>query len=175
MPQNAMDNPLVLPMLGLLAESPRQQYALFAELRDRYAFLRVKTSTVYTLVGSLERNGLAALDGEQEVSLTREGIAELRRRVEAHLREADPNADPKFAIALAYLGILPPGDAAALLRERAQALKADARAADEVLRESGVAELHMIEGHFLASRLRHDATWLNRLAGRIESGDLAWP
>jgi len=30
----------------------------------------------------------------------------------------------------------------------------------------------MIEAHFLASRLRHDATWLTRLAERIENGDL---
>lgn len=168
-----MDNPLVLPMLGLLAESPRHQYALFAELRDRYAFLRVKTSTVYTLVGTLERRGLVELD--ETVTLTKAGLAELARRVEAHLLEADPNADPKFAIALAYLGVLPREHAAVLLRERAGKLKEDLRATSEVLRRSGVAELHMIEGHFLASRLRHDVAWLNRVADRIDRSELNWP
>ncbi|MCP2258128.1 DNA-binding transcriptional regulator, PadR family [Streptoalloteichus tenebrarius] len=176
-----MDNPLVLPMLGLLAESPRHQYALLTELRARYAVLRAKTSTVYTLVRTLARHGLVTLDEaadtaeRQEVRLTQAGLDELRRRVEAHLLDGDPNADPKFMIALAYLGALAPARAVELLRERARNLRADLRSVTDVLDRPDLRELHMIEAHFLASRLRHDAAWLTRLADRIETGDLEWP
>lgn len=67
----ATDSPLVLPLLGLLLEHPRHQYALLAELRDRYG-LRVRTGSVYTLVGSLRDAGWieqaddAGADGKPE-------------------------------------------------------------------------------------------------------------
>ncbi|WP_344859552.1 PadR family transcriptional regulator [Amycolatopsis ultiminotia] len=175
MPQNALDNPLVLPMLGLLVESPRHQYALLRELRTRYAFLPVKTATVYTLVQSLAQEGLVSVaeTGErQQVTLTEAGLADFRARVERQLAESDPNADARFLIALAYLGVLPRDRAVGLLRERADGLRADRQALTATIERAGVEELHMIEAHFLASRLRHDATWLARLAGRLEAGEL---
>ncbi|WP_255951810.1 PadR family transcriptional regulator [Streptomyces odontomachi] len=177
MPQNALDNPLVLPMLGLLAERPCHQYALLSQLRVRYPVLRPKTSTVYTLVGSLQRAGLVELaDGERaEARLTEAGFTELKRRVAHDLSETDPNADPRFLIALAYLGALGPERATALVRDRAQRLRADRRALTRTLDRLDAPELHMIEAHFLAARLDHDAAWLRRLADRIDRGELGWP
>lgn len=179
-PQNALDNPFVLPMLGLLVESPRHQYALLRELRSRYPFLPAKTSTIYTLVRSLAQRGFVDLeeaDGteRQQVRLTDAGFADFRERVETQLITGDPNVDPKFMIALAYIGVLAPKRAAGLLRDRANHLRSDRQALTETLERPGVQELHMIEAHFLASRLRHDATWLTHLAERIETGELDWP
>lgn len=181
MPQNALSNPLVLPILGLLIERSRHQYALLSELRRRYPFLGARTSTVYTLVGSLARHGLVDLDESttesepQQVSLTAAGATELRARVEQQLVDADPSRDPKFMMALAYLGMLTPERASALLRERVENLRAELRATTDTLDSLDTPELHMIEAHFLASRIEHDATWLTHLADRIEHGDLAWP
>ncbi|MBB4685689.1 PadR family transcriptional regulator [Amycolatopsis jiangsuensis] len=175
MPQNALDNPLVLPMLGLLVESPRHQYALLRELRTRYAFLPVKTATVYTLVQTLARQGLVAVaeeDERPEVSLTEAGFADFRERVERQLSESDPNVGARFVIALAYVGVLPRERAVRLLRDRADALRADRRALAETIGKAGLAELQMVEAHFLESRLRHDAGWLTRLATRLEAGEL---
>lgn len=181
MPQNALDNPLVLPILGLLVEQPRHQYALLSELRQRYPFLRAKTSTVYTLVQTLVGHGLVVVDAKPEGSarpqatLTPAGVAELRQRVERHLLDADPSVDPRFMIALAYLGILTRRRATEVLQERATQLCANREALNEVLERPEMEELHMVEVYFALSRLEHDAKWLTRLARRVENGELHWP
>jgi DNA-binding PadR family transcriptional regulator len=180
MPQNALDNPLVLPILGLLVEQPRHQYALLRDLRVRYPFLRAKTSTVYTLVASLERGGLVAVDsaGPQErqpVSLTARGFGEFQGMVERQFRDADPSGDPRFLIALAYLGALGRERAALLLRGRAEDLRDEHKHSAALLAGTDVSELHMIEVHFLAARFTHDAAWLDAVADRIDRGELAWP
>ena len=181
MPQNALSNPLVLPILGLLVEQPRHQYGVLSELRLRYPFLHAKTSTVYTLVQSLLGNGLVALDNTAEgstptqVTLTPAGVTELRQRVERHLLDTDPSVDPRFMIALAYLGILTPRRAIDVLRERAAELRSSRDALTDSLNRPDIRELHMIEVHFAASRLEHDATWLTRLAQRIKNSELDWP
>jgi len=177
-PTNALDNPLVLPMLGLLVETPRPQYALLRELRSRYPFLNAKTSTVYTLVGTLARHGLLepAGDGEpQPVRLTDAGLADFRDRIERQLADADPNLDSRFLIALAYLGALPPERAVTLLRDRAGRVREQHRELAETLRRTDMPEMHMLEAHFLASRLRHDADWLARTADRMTTGELVSP
>ena len=177
-PTNALDNPLVLPMLGLLVETPRHQYALLRELRTRYPFLNPKTSTVYTLVSTLTRHGLVEPGGDgdpQPVRLTDAGLADFRERIERQLRDADPNLDSRFLIALAYLGALPSARAVSLLRDRADRVQAQHRELSATLDSADLPEMHMIEAHFLVSRLRHDAAWLSRTAARIESGDLAPP
>ncbi|WP_020662160.1 PadR family transcriptional regulator [Amycolatopsis benzoatilytica] len=178
MPTNALDNPLVLPMLGLLVETPRHQYALLRELRDRYPFLNAKTSTVYTLVATLTRHGLiepAAEGDPQPVRLTRAGLTDFRDRIERQLADADPNLDSRFLIALAYLGALPPDHAVTLLRDRARRVRDQHRELAETLQKADVPEMHMLEAHFLASRLRHDADWLSRTADRMAAGDLVPP
>lgn len=181
MPQNALDNRLVLPMLGLLVEHPRHQYALLRDLRERYPFLQAKTSTVYTLVRSLARHRLvdlvaaAAGSERQQVRLTDAGFADFRERVENQLAESDPNIDPKFMIALAYVGVLGPERAAGLLRDRAARLRSDRLALTGSLDRADLQEVRMIEVHFLVSRLRHDAAWLAGLAERIDDGQLDWP
>jgi DNA-binding PadR family transcriptional regulator len=177
-PTNALDNPLVLPMLGLLVESPRHQYALLRDLRARYPFLSAKTSTVYTLVATLTRHGLLEPDGDgepQPVRLTESGLADFRERIERQLAEADPNVDARFLIALAYLGALPPERAVTLLLDRADRLRGEYARLAELLDRDDLPELHMIETHFLSSRLRHDADWLARTARRIADGDLVPP
>ena len=54
MPKSALDNPLILPILGLLVERPRHPYAVFAGLRRRYPYLHVRNATVYTLLDTLK-------------------------------------------------------------------------------------------------------------------------
>ena len=60
MPKNALDNPLVLPILGLLVEQPRHAYAVFSEVRSRYGYLEVRNATVYTLLDRLTAEGWVA-------------------------------------------------------------------------------------------------------------------
>ncbi|NKY49662.1 PadR family transcriptional regulator [Nocardia vermiculata] len=176
MPQNALDNPLVLPILGLLVEQPRHPYALFSELRRRYDYLRVRNATVYTLLDRLTAEGWigAANDERGTLTPTESGRTALAERVRHQLREADPAGGPAFVTALAYLGILEPGQATAVLATRVQLIEQTIRELEQAIHTSGEPEIHMIEAHYLLARLRHDLDWLERTAHRIEAGELGW-
>jgi DNA-binding PadR family transcriptional regulator len=176
-PKSALDNPLILPILGLLVEQPRHPYAVFAELRRRYPFLQARSATVYTLIETLK-----ALDwvetrdaGEHEtLHPTSTGAGALAERVEAEVRGGDLTGGPSSVAALAYLSIMPPRRAARALRARATAIGDEARQLQEALDGAGTAEIHMIEVHYLLSRLKHDIQWLTGTAHRIETGELTW-
>jgi DNA-binding PadR family transcriptional regulator len=176
-PTSALDNPLILPILGLLAERPRHPYAVFSELRQRYSYLRVRNATVYTLLDTLRaRDWVAAPDaGEREaLRLTSAGASALAERVEAELRAGDLTGGPSFMAALAYVSILPPDRAAAALRARTAVISDETRRLRQVLDDAGGPEIHMIEVHYLLARLEHDRQWLTTAARRIETGELAW-
>jgi DNA-binding PadR family transcriptional regulator len=180
MPLRATDNPLVLPLLGLLLEHPRHQYALLAGLRERYQHLRVRTSSVYTLVGSLVEAGWieAADTGEPhrvDFRLTADGVAEFRGRVVADLLDTDPANASRFVTALAYVGILDRGTASATLGRRVSALRQRADDLDAALGTAGVAAVHMIEVEFVASQTRHDIAWLDRFRQQILEPSYEWP
>lgn len=178
MPKSALDNPLILPILGLLVEQPRHPYAVFAELRRRYPFLQARNATVYTLIDTLKALGLIeTMDaGEHEMlHPTSAGAGALAERVETEVRGGDLTGGPSAVAALAYLSIMPPGRAAEALRARAAAAGDEARRLQESLDGAEAAEIHMIEVHYLLSRLRHEIQWLAGTAHRIETGELAWP
>lgn len=178
MPKNALDNPLVLPILGLLVEQPRHAYAVFAELRRRYEYLDVRNATVYTLLETLAGAGWIEADdtGRQPgLHATGTGTAELSHRVATQLRETDLTGGPAFMTALAYLGILPRDRAVAVLRERVDRIRTQRQLLADVIRDADISEVHMIEIHYLTARLNHDAKWLTRTASRVEAGELGWP
>lgn len=178
MPTDALANPLVLPILGLLVEQPRHAYALFDELRTRYAFLRVRNATVYTLLNTLADAGWigpAASSGERQTyTLTRVGRRAFADRVDHHLRHTDLADTTAFMTALAYLGILAPDAAAAALEARANRIREELAHLDIALSGDEVSELHMIEVHYYRDRLQQDRDWLDATAQRIRSGSLAW-
>lgn len=180
MPTNALANPLVLPILGLLAEQPRHAYALFSELRSRYAYMAVRNSTVYTLLNTLVETGWLRSRStgaeRQEFLLTSSGRRALAERVEHEIQDGALGDRTAFMTALAYLGILTPDAAAAALRSRAdriqQAEEHIVHALDEA---TTIPELHMIETHFYRDQLHHEHDWLEATIQRIHSGALAWP
>jgi DNA-binding PadR family transcriptional regulator len=183
-PKNALDNPLVLPILGLLAEQPRHPYAVFAELRSRYAYLQVRNATVYTLLDTLKAARLVEPvrnadhgdhAGHQPVRITADGAAALAERVEREVRGGDLTGGPAFMTALAYLSIMPAARAAEALEARAAALAAEAQHLQETLNATDALEIHMIEANYFLSRLHHDAQWLTATARRIRSDGLPWP
>jgi DNA-binding PadR family transcriptional regulator len=178
MPKSALDNPLLLPILGLLVEQPRHPYAVFAELRRRYPYLRVRNATVYTLLETLKAHRWAQTEqdaGHDVLRATAAGAAALAERVEDEVRNADLTGGPSYITALAYLSIMPPGRAAPALRARAAAVADEALRLQAALDEAGPSEAHMIEVHYLLARLDHDRRWLTATAGRIEAGEFSWP
>jgi DNA-binding PadR family transcriptional regulator len=180
-PKNALENPLILPILGLLAEQPRHPYAVFAELRRRYTYLQVRNATVYTLLDTLKAARLVELvpagdrGDHQPLRITAGGAAALAERVEHEVRSGDLTGGPAFMTALAYLSIMPSARAAEALEARAAALAAEARHLQETLKATDALEIRMIEAHYLLARLHQDTQWLTATARRIKSDDLPWP
>ncbi|WP_168203700.1 PadR family transcriptional regulator [Humibacter ginsenosidimutans] len=178
MPSNALANPLVLPILGLLVEQPRHPYAVFSELRARYDFLKVRNATVYTLLNTLTRAGWIIESPQQDspvLSTTVAGREALAERVTVGLRGGALSADAEFMTALAYVGILAPKDAVAALQDRRDRLRDELARIRRVLDDSPALELHMIEVHYYHDRLRHDLAWIERTITRMGDGSLAWP
>lgn len=178
MPKNALENPLVLPILGLLVEQPRHPYAVFAELRRRYPYLQVRNSTVYTLLQTLGTAGwIEPFEGKDRETLTttKAGASALAQQVQTQLSAGDLAGGPMFLAALAYLAILPREQAADLLRTRADHLDAERERLQESMDSAQVLEVHMIEVRYLLDRLSHDADWLRNTAERIETSNLTWP
>jgi hypothetical protein len=71
------------------------------------------------------------------------------------VRGGDLTGGPSPVAALAYLSIMSPTHAAETLRARATAIGDEARQFQEALDGAETAEIHMIEVHYLLSRLRH--------------------
>ena len=140
MPKSALDNPLILPILGLLAERPRHPYAVFGELRRRYPYLQVRNATVYTLLDTLKavrwiearENG-----GHESLHATGPGAAALAERVEGEVRGGDLTGGPSYMTALAYLSIMTPERAADALSARASALADEVQRLRETLDQTG--------------------------------------
>lgn len=185
MPLRATDNPLVLPLLGLLLEHPRHQYALLTELRDRYG-RRVRTGSLYTLVGSLREVGwIEQTDSEPDPAsdkappvvfgVTPTGRDEFTRRVAADLTDTDPTNATKFVTALAYIGILDRATAITTLDARIETLKQRAHEWEQSIEASGLDSIFMIEAEFVVSQTRHDITWLEQFIQHINNSDYVWP
>jgi DNA-binding PadR family transcriptional regulator len=180
MPTNALANPLVLPILGLVAEQPRHAYALFSELRSRYAYIGARNSTVYTLLNTLVEAGWLRSrpkDADRQVfQLTAAGRLALAERVERELRDGALSDRTAFMAALAYLGILAPTEAAAALQGRVDRIHREEERLEGALDQAeNIPELHMIETHYYRDQLDHERSWLDATIRRIRSGSLAWP
>lgn len=180
MPTHALANPLVLPILGLVAEQPRHAYALFTELRTRYAYIDARNSTVYTLLNTLVEAGWlrSELRGRdrQTFQLTAAGRQALAERVEQELKDGALGDRTAFMTALAYLGILSQIDAAAALQGRVDRIHIEEHRLASALSEAGsIPELHMIETHYYRDQLDHERSWLDTTIRRIRTKALAWP
>jgi DNA-binding PadR family transcriptional regulator len=187
MPARALDNPLVVPLLGLLLESPMHPYQLLGELegRGKDATVAVNRGSVYDLVKALAAAGWIAVHGTAQAgnrpprtlyALTQSGREELVRRLDAQLRT--PRREyPQFLTAVSYVGVLGPDKAVAALTERATALRA--RIDDDEARlasaQERVPELFVIETEYAVHMLRGELAWVDDVVDRIRSGRLVWP
>jgi DNA-binding PadR family transcriptional regulator len=175
MPLDATRNSLVLPILGLLVEQPAHAYEVTARLETRYPHLKIRRSSVVTLLKSLTDSDLLLAGTPQSVANrpvrttyqpTEAGIALFRSRVREALTETAP-ASADFLTAVAYLGILPAAEAIAVLRDRAERLRRETPVIPP-----GLPEIQMIEVHYWLRVLATEISWLTETADRLAGGDL---
>ncbi|GAA1936521.1 PadR family transcriptional regulator [Kitasatospora viridis] len=188
MPRKALDNPIVLAVLGLLLEQPAHPYQMLAELHGRSAHhaAAVTRGTLYNTVAAMAEAGWLADQGQQRsgnrpertvYSLTEAGRAELVRRLDQQIRTPEREFS-QFLGAVAYLGALGKSGALTALAERtdrlAERTAEDERRLAEVL-ASGMPRLFMIEAEYAIAQARSELAWLHELAEQVADGRLAWP
>lgn len=183
-----MLTPLAVAALGLLTERPMHPYEMFQTLiaRGEDRLVKVRPGTLYHTVDRLREDGLLAAVGTDRAGNRPERTTyEIREAGRDALREwvrgtvAEPaNEFPRFPIAIAEVHNLPAAEAADLLYRRLQILRHD----DEVWAEAvaqmaadGVEERYALDIDYLRAVLAAEITWLQRLMGRLRSGDIDWP
>ncbi|MFB7913057.1 PadR family transcriptional regulator [Streptomyces sp. NPDC056061] len=188
MPRRALDNPIVLAVLGLLLEQSAHPYQMLSELRkrsDNHA-AAITRGTLYNTVGALAEAGWVAAQGQQRsgnrpertvYALTEAGRDELVRRLDVQIRTPEREFS-QFLGAVSYLGALGPGGAVEALTERAERLRrrtaADERRLADVL-AAGVPRLHVIEAEYASALARAETAWIEEVVDDIRTGRLTWP
>jgi DNA-binding PadR family transcriptional regulator len=179
-PLDALDGPLVLPLLGLLVEQPAHPYELTRRLADRYRQLDSRRSSVTTLAKRLATLGLIAPRRPRRVQgrpartvyeLTDAGYAHMRRCVVRGIESA-PAGSTAFILAISYVALLPIGLATKALRHRLSTLRSELEAASAV---HSLPEYQMLEGGYWRQVLQGDIEWVQTLVGRLETGGIGWP
>ncbi|MCE6994252.1 PadR family transcriptional regulator [Saccharothrix sp. S26] len=185
MPRRALDNPLVLAVLGLLLEHPTHPYQMLTDLRARGG-AAINRGTLYDVVEALVAAGWVAPQGTERTgnrpertvyALTDDGHDELVRRLDSQIRT--PRREfTQFLGAVAYLGALGPDGAVDALTERARRL-ADRIAADAdhlaAVLASGVPRLHVIEAEYALAQARAELAWIGSVTEEIRAGSLTFP
>jgi DNA-binding PadR family transcriptional regulator len=178
-------NLLALALLALLVPGrPMHPYEMAVLLRrtGKEQDMKIKWGSLYTVVQNLEKHGfISAVDTGRagrrpertRYAITETGAVELREWLR-ELVAAPEREHPRFAAALSVLGVLPPDEVAALLRERLRRLQEDIqRERDELSRVAAeVPRLFLIEVEYGQALRIAEAAWIEGLLAELSSGTL---
>ncbi|CAN5382664.1 PadR family transcriptional regulator [soil metagenome] len=180
-----VSNPLALAALACLAEKPMHPYEIASTLRERNmdAAIKLNYGSLYAVMEALCRNQLIV-----QKETTKEG-----RRPERTVYELTPAgshelndwlselvAQPakeftQFEAGLALLPVLPPREAAALLKRRCESLELAIAHERSVLDFTGakqLARVFVIDREYRMSQIEAELAWTRRLVAEMEAGTL---
>jgi len=177
-------NLLALTLLAQLHERPMYPYEIASVLRERGKdqAIKINWGSLYTVVQNLEKNGFIAAvevvrEGRQPERTTYRITEAGRAEAKDWLREliGEPEREyTRFEAGLGDVGILPPGEVVALLRQRLDALDKDnetTAAKLTMLDESGqVPRMFLIENEYHLALRRAEADWVRGLLAELENG-----
>lgn len=138
-------------------------------------------NSVYQALDRLVRDGLVRAGGTSREAgrpertvyeVTAEGTATLRQWLLETLPEP-AREFPEFPVALAFLPMLSPDEAAGLLRRRLTTLEERA-AGIEAQAPPGLPRLFLVEDEYRVVLLRAEIAWLRALTADLEAGRLTW-
>lgn len=179
-------NPLALAVLASLYERPMHPYEMASTMRTRGkdASIKLNYGSLYTVVETLERRGLIEPQETQREGRRPErtvyGITDDGRIVLidwlSEMIGTPVKEYTQFEAALSLIGVLPPDDVAALLRERECHLDVEIRqlrAVQEMTVEREIPRLFTLESEYWLMLREAELRWVGQLAGEIERGELA--
>jgi DNA-binding PadR family transcriptional regulator len=180
-----VSSPLALAVMALLYERPMHPYEMVTVMRERakHEAIRLRYSSLYSVVEALQREALirpleTVREGRRPertvYGLTDEGRVEFLEWLR-ELLSVPSKEYTQFAAGLSFLAALPPGEAVALLRERARRLEGEVegmRSAMDATAEQGVARLFLIENEHELVLREAELNWVRGLVREIEAGTL---
>jgi DNA-binding PadR family transcriptional regulator len=185
MPKWSRSNPLALAVLVCLYEKPMHPYQVAQTLRSRakQESVRLNYGSLYAVVESLEKKGFIKATGtvragkrpERTVyEITDDGSLEMNDWM-TELIGVPAKEYPAFMAGLSFIPSLPPDDALAALRSRADALRiklAGLRGAMKAAREAGLPRLFELESEFEEQQLAAELKFVNALVADMSGGTL---
>ncbi len=180
-----VSNPLALAVMALLYERPMHPYEMVTLMRERgkHESVRLRYSSLYSVVGALEREGLivpreTVREGRRPERTVYEITGAGREEFLTWLRELlrEPVKEyTQFAAGLSFMAALTPGEAAALLQERVRLLEdevEDTRFLLDSVQKGGLPRLFLVEAEHELMLREAELEWVRRLVREIEAGTL---
>ncbi len=180
-----VSNPLALAVMALLFERPMHAYEMVSTMRERHKHeaIRLRYSSLYSVVGALEREALVAeletrRDGRRPertvYGITEAGRAEFLDWLRELLREPVKEYT-QFAAGLSFVAALPPLEAAALLEQRVRRLEEEIegmRSGMEDAMAGGLPRLFLVEEEHELVLREAELGWVRDLVAEIRAGTL---
>ena len=181
-----VSNPLALAVMALLFERPMHPYEMVSLMRERgkHESVRLRYSSLYSVAGALEREGLISpretVREGRRPERTVYGITDAgRAEFLTWLREllSEPVKEyTQFAAGLSFIAALPPDEAAGLLEERVRLLEEEIGemrlGLEEAAERLELPRLFLIESEHELVLREAELGWLRDLAGDIRAGTL---
>jgi DNA-binding PadR family transcriptional regulator len=180
-------NPLAIVVLSLLDERPMHPYEVTFHVRKRHMEKHVKVTVgaLYHTFEKLQEEGLiepmeVERDGRRPERTVYGLTAPGREQFQEGLRRllVQPSrVYSDFEAGLACMHHLAAGEAAQLLRKRAEILKDEMESEGAHLRkvrDLGLSRLCLIETELVQDLRQYQVEWCARVADEIETGELEW-
>lgn len=175
-------NLMALAVLSVIVTRPMHPYEMASALRafGKDQDMEIKWGSFYTVVRNMEKHGLIeAVESNRQgrrpertvYRITGAGREEMvdwaRELVSTPQRGTD-----SFRAGLSVLAVIPPGEAAQLLRGRLEQLGSETEQLREQLRHnsSEVPRLFLVEAEYDLAIRDAEVTWVSRLLQELESG-----
>jgi DNA-binding PadR family transcriptional regulator len=181
-----VSNPLALAVMALLYERPMHPYEMVSLMRERgkHESVRLKYSSLYSVVSALEREGLIVpretiREGRRPertvYEITGAGRGEFLTWLRELLREPVKEYT-HFAAGLSFLPGLPPEEAVALLKERVLRLEEETEEMrsrlDSAMEQFNLPRLFLVESEHELMLREAELGWVRGLVEEIETGAL---
>jgi DNA-binding PadR family transcriptional regulator len=185
MAKRKVSNLLALAVLSLLTERPMHPYEMSAVMRQRAltAIIKLNQSSLYSIIEVLHREGwIVPVETQREgrypertiYKATEAGRAELIDWLRVLIRQPATEYT-QFTAGLAFLGHLPPTEAATLLEEHTRHLQdqiSSIRSAIEKAHQFGVDRLFLVEDTYTLALQTAKLTFVQQLIQEINDGTL---
>jgi DNA-binding PadR family transcriptional regulator len=179
-------SPLALAVLSLLHAAPLHPYAMQRLLKewgkDGVVNVGQRANLYKTIRRLLEARLIAVRQTERDQQYPERTVYELTEAGSqatvdwlTEMLALPRNEFPQFPAALSFIMLLPPADAAAVLRQRATALRGQLAATDANLKDvAGLPRAVAMDDEYQHAMIAAELAWVDGVVADLDSGALTW-